>query len=47
MYISDLRALARPVETVLGNSITDVVDDVVGSGELVAVSIDQYLLLHR
>lgn len=34
------------LEAVLGNGIADVVDGVVGDGELVAVSIDQFLLLH-
>jgi hypothetical protein len=41
MYIPDHRALASIVEIVLGNSITDVVEGAVGSGELIAVSIDQ------
>ena len=37
---------SRALEAVLGNGIADVVDGVVGDGELVAVSIDQFLLLH-
>jgi hypothetical protein len=37
---------SRALEAVLRNGIADVVDGVVGDGELVAVSIDQFLLLY-